>query len=322
MKWRKLRHIFDPTQWNDGIDRDWMKTHSQCPSAVIFENYVRVYFSCRPKNDANGQAKSYTTWLDLDRKDLTQVLRVSNEPVMPLGDLGCFDEHSVYPTSTIVEGSIVKLYYAGWYRCSSVPFNCAIGLALSDDGGVTFKRHSKGPILGPSGDEPFVLSGPKIRKFDNKYFLYYLAGTEWIDHNGKAEVIYKIKMATSHNGVDFKKEYQNIIPDVLDGNECQAGPDVFYLDGKYHMYFVYREGLEFRSETGRGYKIGYAHSNDLYNWTRDDAQAGIGYSETGWDSKMQHYPHIFEIDGNHYMIYNGNDFGKYGLGLAKLINSP
>jgi hypothetical protein len=84
------------------------------------------------------------------------------------------------------------------------------------------------------------------------------------------------------------------------------------------MYFAYREGLEFRTQIGRGYKIGYAYSDDLIKWTRDDKSAGISYSSEGWDSTMHHYPHIFELNGNYYMLYNGNDFGKYGFGLAIL----
>ena len=84
------------------------------------------------------------------------------------------------------------------------------------------------------------------------------------------------------------------------------------------MYFAYREGLDFRNIPGRGYKIGYATSLDLIKWERKDNEAGIEYSENGWDSTMHHYPHVFELNGKYYMLYNGNDFGKYGLGLAVL----
>ena len=84
------------------------------------------------------------------------------------------------------------------------------------------------------------------------------------------------------------------------------------------MYFVYREGTDFRKTLGRGYKIGYATSKDLFNWDRKDGESGIPYSEDGWDSTMQHYPHVFKINNEIYMTYNGNDFGKYGFGLAIL----
>lgn len=320
MNWKKLGHIFDPTKWDDGIDRPWMKTHSQCTHALILDSVVRVYFSCRPEKDSSGLAKSYTTFLDLDRNDLCKIISVSENPVMPLGELGTFDEFAVYPSCNIRHEDTILLYYAGWNRMKSVPFNTSIGLAVSKDEGRTFTRLGPGPILSADVYEPFVLSGPKVRKFNDTWFMFYLAGIKWIDDHGTPEIIYKNRMAVSSDGINWQRCNKNIIPDVLDENECQAGPDVFYMDGKYHMYFIYREGLNFRTTPGRGYKIGYAYSNDLFNWTRDDSKAGISYSEEGWDSTMHHYPHVFELDGNHYMLYNGNDFGKYGFGLAVLEN--
>ena len=318
MNWRKLGHIFDPTIWNDGVNRPWMKTHSQCTHALVLDSVVRIYFSCRPENDENGFAKSYTTFLDLDKNNLTKIIRVSDKPVMLLGELGTFDEFAVYPSCNIKHENKILFYYAGWTRCQSVPFNTSIGLATSTDNGETFERVGSGPILSADLFEPFVLSGPKVRKFNSKWYMFYLAGLKWINHNNKPEIIYKNRLATSDDGINWKRYNQNIIPDILGENECQAGPDVFYKDGLYHMYFVYREGLDFRTIPGRGYKIGYATSLNLIDWDRKDTEAGIFYSESGWDSSMQHYPHVFEVDGNYYMTYNGNDFGKYGFGLAIL----
>lgn len=319
MKWKKLGHIFNPTTWNDGIDRPWMKTHSQCTHALVLESVVRIYFSCRPENDKNGFAKSYTTFLDLDKNDLTKIVRVSDKPILPLGELGSFDEFAVYPSCNIRHEDKILFYYAGWTRCQSVPFNTSIGLAISEDNGETFKRMGLGgPILSAGVYEPFVLSGPKVRKFDDKWYMFYLAGTKWLTHNGRSEIIYKNRLAISDDGINWQRHNQNIIQDALDENECQAGPDVFYKDGVYHMYYVYREGLDFRDIPGRGYKIGYATSNNLLDWERRDSEAGIEYSEKGWDSKMHHYPHVFKVGENYYMTFNGNDFGKYGFGLAIL----
>ena len=318
-KWKKLGRIFNPQDVNDGIERKWMAGFSQCTSALIYDDFVRVYFSCRPENDEDGQATSYTTFVDLDRKDLTKILRVSRFPVLPLGKLGTFDENAVYPTSTIRHENKVLLYYAGWSRCKSVPFNTSIGLAYSTDG-MQFKRLGMGPILSHSLDEPFVVSGPKVRIFNDKWYMYYLAGNEWILHEGKPEVVYKIRMATSLDGINWNKVNKNIIDNLLENTECQAGPDVFYLNGKYHMYFVYRSALSFRNNKINVYRIGYAFSQDLFNWTRDDDNVGITFSEQGWDSDMLHYPHVFELDKKFYMLYNGNEFGKYGFGLAELEN--
>jgi predicted GH43/DUF377 family glycosyl hydrolase len=317
MKWTKLGQIFDPTQVNDGIDRDWMKSHSQSPSAVIFDTFVRIYFSCRPEPDSDGQYVSYTTYIDLDRNDLTKVVNIAQSPIMELGELGTFDEFAIYPTSVVQDGTDMLMYYAGWSRCKSVPYTVSIGLAIGNTQGTQFTRYSKGPILTNSAFEPFELSGPKVRKIGGKWYMYYLAGEKWQIVDNRAESLYKIRLAVSDDGVTWTKLNRDLITSKLEDGECQAGPDVFFKDGMYHMYFTYRHAHDYRNKD-RGYRIGYAYSSDAITWTRDDSKAGIGLSTIGWDSEMQHYPHVFEVDNDHYMVYNGNDFGRYGLGLAKL----
>jgi hypothetical protein len=83
------------------------------------------------------------------------------------------------------------------------------------------------------------------------------------------------------------------------------------------MFFCYRYSTGYRGKE-KGYRIGYAHSNNLYDWIRDDSKAGIDISKNGWDSEMISYPHVFELDGAVYMLYLGNQVGKYGFGLARL----
>jgi hypothetical protein len=83
------------------------------------------------------------------------------------------------------------------------------------------------------------------------------------------------------------------------------------------MFFCYRHSSHYRGKQN-GYRIGYAASTDLTNWVRDDAKAGIDVSEEGWDSEMTSYPHVFELDGNIYLAYLGNQVGRHGFGLAVL----
>ena len=45
----------------------------------------------------------------------------------------------------------------------------------------------------------------------------------------------------------------------------------------------------------------------------------IDVSNDGWDSEMICYPYVFDHKGKRYMLYNGNDYGKKGFGLAILI---
>ena len=315
-KWKKLGRIFDPAEVRH---KSWMQEYAQAPSVVIFENHVRVFFSSRTVPDTNGQYVSRLGYIDLNCKNLFEITKICNEPVLPLGGLGTFDEFGTYPVSVIKTEKEIRAYYAGWTRCESVPFNAAIGLAISNDDGNTFNKPGLGPVLSYTPNEPFVLGSPKIRKFNNVWYLWYSAGKKWIKNNSKPEPIYKIRMATSIDGINWTKFGQDIIESLLEPNECQASADVFFYDQKYHMFFSYRYNLNFR-EPGRGYRIGYAVSDDLFNWKRDDRKAGLTASESGWDSESVSYPFVFELNNNIYMLHQGNEIGKNGFGLAELVS--
>jgi predicted GH43/DUF377 family glycosyl hydrolase len=150
--------------------------------------------------------------------------------------------------------------------------------------------------------------------------MWYIFGVQWISSEiGKPpERVYKIAHATSVDGIEWVKEGRLIISDKLNNLECQALPTVIEIAGVFHMFFCYREAYDFRNNSSRGYKIGYAFSNDLINWTRDDSNSGVEISDSEWDSKMQCYPHIFKMNENYYLLYNGNDFGRFGFGVAKM----
>lgn len=312
--WKKLGKLFTPQEINN---RPWLKEFAQAPSALIFDNFVRIYFSCRPHVDKNSQYISYSAYVDLDRANLFSVLGVSESPILSLGGLGEFDEFGTYPVSVIRNGHEIRAYYAGWTRCESVPFNVAIGAAVSRDDGKTFIKLGNGPILSYSPDEPFVLSGPKIRKFNNTWYLWYIAGRKWKMVEGMAEPVYKIRMAISEDGIQWKKVNRDLIESRIEEDEAQASPDVFFANGKYHMFFCYRFSSHYRGKKN-GYRIGYACSTNLIDWVRDDTKAGIDVSEQGWDSEMISYPHVFELDGKNYLAYLGNEVGRDGFGLAVL----
>ncbi|NQY54069.1 MAG: glycosylase [Campylobacteraceae bacterium] len=316
-KWNKLGVLFEPQKV---LNRKWLKEFAQAPSVIIFDDYIRVYFSCRPLPDESKQYVSYSAYVDLKRNNLFEILRVSEDPILQLGEKGTFDEFGTYPVSVIKKDNDYIAYYGGWTRCESIPFTVAIGMAISKDGGKTFKKLGQGPLIAPSINEPFVLSGPKIRKFNNKWYLWYVAVTKWLENDGKPEAVYKIRMAISNDGINWERNEENIISNDLEENECQASPDVIFSNGIYHMFFCYKYCLDFRNNN-RGYRIGYASSTDMITWTRDDSKVGIDISNEGWDSQSIAYPHVFELDNSVYMLYLGNHVGKFGFGIAKLEGS-
>jgi len=293
-----------------------MHEFAQAPSTLLFDDFVRIYFSCRSQKDEKDQFVSYSAYVDVGKKDF-KIKNIAQRPILELGKKGTFDEFGTYPFSAIkISDNEIWGYYAGWTRCESVPFNTAIGMSISRDNGKTFKKLGVGPVLSYSPDEPFIISGPKIRRFNNHYYLFYIAGKKWILVDGRPEMSTKIRCAVSDDGISWRKLGRNLIPEKYDEDESQASPDVFYSNGKYHMFFDYWIPTNFRQTKKR--RIGYASSLDLIHWERNDEKAGITVSENGFDNEMQAYPHVFEIDGQIYMLYLGNEVGRYGFGLAEL----
>lgn len=318
MKWKKLGKIFDPTEHqlpNRCVE------FAQSPQTLVLQDRVRVYFSTRERDDS-GKYLSHIAYADFSL-DMTEFLDLSSEPVLPLGGLGCFDEHGIFPINICNDGDRVLAYTTGWNRKVSVSADASIGLAISEDDGQTFVRHGNGPVMTASLDEPFLVADAFVQKYKDTYYMWYIYGTDWkkFSEDDAPDRIYKIAQATSDDGINWKRDGVRIIDDKLNADECQALPTVLYLNDRFHMYFCYREAHGFREQTDRSYRIGYAYSFDLVTWTRDDSLAGIDVAVDGWDSKMQCYPHIFKSGGKVFLLYNGNEFGRFGFGLAQLQRS-
>jgi hypothetical protein len=116
MKWIKKGKIFDPTQYKLP---NKCNEFAQSPQTLVFDNFVRIYFSTRSKED-NGQYLSHIAFIDMSL-DLKNVLNVSSETIIGLGVLGSFDEHGIFPISPFQDNNRMFAYTCGWSRRISVP---------------------------------------------------------------------------------------------------------------------------------------------------------------------------------------------------------
>jgi hypothetical protein len=316
MKWEKLGKIFDPRDHALASD---CKEFAQAPQVVVFPEFVRVFFSTRER-DAVGKFLSHVAFVDMDRS-FERVLRVSSHQVIPLGARGTFDEHGIFPISPLRVGDRIYAYTTGWTRRVSVSTDSGIGLAISDDGGETFVRHGQGPVLSASLHEPFLVSDGFVIQHDGRFHMWYIYGQRWIrpSESGAPDRVYKIAHATSADGINWIKSQSEVIPDRIDVDECQALPTVTFHDGRFHMVFCYRHATDFRRNRERGYRLAHATSTDLIHWQRDDAPVLPMGTGDEWDADMQCYPHLVRVDRATYLLYNGNEFGRFGFGLARAV---
>jgi predicted GH43/DUF377 family glycosyl hydrolase len=315
LKWKKLGKIFDPTQHklaNNCVE------FAQSPQVLEFENFIRIYFSTREKDSA-GKFISHISFIEMD-KNFRELLKVSDHTIITMGALGCYDEHGIFPLNVLRDNNRVLGFIGGWNRRVSVDIETSIGLAISHDDGLTFKRIGDGPVLSSTLDEPFLVGDPFVLKLKDTYHMWYIYGTQWIQNPVKdvKERVYKIGHAVSADAVNWIKTNRQIIADKLNETECQALPSVIFLNNRYHMVFCYRQAIGFRENSKDAYRIGYAYSEDGLNWTRDDDNVGIDTTPGDWDSDMMCYPHICNCNGKIYLLYNGNNFGRNGFGVAVL----
>ena len=139
--------------------------------------------------------------------------------------------------------------------------------------------------------------------------MWYLSCREWKLEAGKPKHWYHIRYAESADGIKWKRTGIVCIDFVTRSEHAISRPCVIKENNWYKMWYSYR---------GKNYRIGYAESSDGLHWTRKDREAGIRVSRSGWDSKMIEYPFVFDHQGSRYLLYNGNDYGKTGIGLALL----
>lgn len=303
--WIKKGHIF-----NTNGEFAWNRTHAQVPIVDILQDRIRIYYATR-----NSDGQSNISYIEVDKVDPQVVLYEHNKPLLDFGNLGCFDDSGIMPSSIVNVGKKKFLYYIGWTTRGTVPYQNGIGLAISDDGGLTFSRFSEGPVISINHIEPYF-SGTSFVTFQNNTFkMWYLSCIKWEKINGKPEPIYNIKYAESMDGI-FWNQTGKVAIELNDDEGGLVSAAVIKEDNKYKMWFGKRKKADYRNNITNSYKIGYAESLDGKEWIRKDNEAGINISKEGWDSEMISYPYVFKMDNNLVMLYNGNGFGKTGFGYA------
>ena len=306
MGWRKQGFVFVP----DG-SISWMRTHAQVPTAFVVDDVVRVLIATR---DDRGRARVGV--VDLSRRDPTQVVRVHETPALDFGAPGTFDEDGVMPSEVLDVDGELWMYYSGWNQKVSTPYHNATGLAVSVDGGRTFRRKYEGPVLERTAEEPHLAVTPTVVRDGARFLCWYISGLRWIDVNGHREPVYAIKHAFSDDGVHWTRPSRLCIEQRHE-NEAFSRPCVRKSTSGWEMWYCFRDSHDFRDGSG-SYRIGYATSTDGQEWVRRDDDVGITVSESGWDSTMICYPFVFDIGADRYMVHNGNGFGRSGFGICKL----
>lgn len=305
MRWRKLGIVYRP----DG-SQPWAGSHAMIPTPLrLSDSIIRVFITC-----CDDLGIGRPGYVDVLASDPTRVISVSEEPLLDIGKPGTFDENGILCCSVIDAGDgIWNMYYVGFELGTKIRYRLLTGLAQSRDGGRTFARIGRTPILERSDKELFFRGGPFCLKEKGCYRLWYVAGSTWIDIDGKAMPVYDIRYAESNDGIHWPSEGIVQIP-ITEPDEHGFGrPYVIPKPGGgYRMFYsVRRKSL-------RAYRLGYAESQDGHVWQRMDNRLNLNITPGSFDSDAIMYAAPIQIDNRLYVFYNGNDFGRDGFAVAVL----
>ncbi len=291
---------------------EWNKTHASVPTVdILSKTRWRIYFATR-----DAQNHSHPTYIEVDSSDPRKILYEHDKPILGLGKPGSFDDSGIMPSWVVTYQGRKFLYYIGWTIGDVTPYRNAIGLAVSEDGGETFHKIPENPIFGLTREEPYFTGTSCVLIDKGVWKNWYLSATGWSTVNGCMEPRYHLKYAQSKNGIDWERKGTVAIDYLNEEEGGLARASVLHNGGLYQMWFSYRKLQKYRTSPEASYRIGYAQSEDGVHWKRRDCDSGIDISREGWDSEMIEYPHVISSSEGLVMFYNGNGFGRSGLGYA------
>jgi len=295
VRWEKRGIVIRPKR-----NLFWSKSHAMVPTPEkITKSIYKIYYSGRDREN-----RSHIGFAILDLSEPIRVLEYADEPVVSPGDLGCFDDNGVTPSCVIDINGEKYLYYIGWNPGSTVRVHLFGGLAISRDGGKTFNRWSRAPVIERCRTDPFLNTAPWVVPYKDQYRMYYVSGTGWQNQDLPR---YNIKLGISNDGKEWRREGHVCIDFADESENALARPYVIFDEDVWKMWFAHK---------GETYRLGYAESEDGLEWKRNDEYAGLTVSREGFDSEMVEYAAVVKHRGRRYMFYNGNDYGYDGIGMA------
>lgn len=296
MRWVKKQNIFN-------------KHHAQLPVVDEYDLFYRLYYSTRI------EGKSQPMFIDIDKNNPNLILNESKKPILKLGESGSFDWAGIMPTEIITIGDVKFLYYIGWSLRLDVPYHNNLGLAISYDNGETWQKYSNGPVLSTSHLEPGYIGTVSVLIEKNIWRMWYLSCLNWVKSNIGMEPTYDIKYAESIDGINWLPSGLTCIP--LENNEGGISSQrVLKINGKYYMWYSIRNVLDYRTNTENSYRIKMATSDNGYDWVKNNNTELDIDSSSEWDNIMVCYPFLIKKENKLIMFYNGNGFGKTGIGYA------
>ncbi len=304
MIWKKKGLIYCPQS-----EASWWISHAMAPAAFMLDNNViRILMGCW---DAHGISR--IGYIDVSAEKPDVIIGKSVNPILDIGEPGCFDDNGVFPGHVYKYDGKIYLYYTGFQKLNKIPFTNFSGLAISYDGGYTFERVSKVPVMDRADEGLFTRAGTSVIIEKNIFKACYSVGSGWTFIAGKERPIYEVNYIESFDGVSFGSEGRCIVKCDSSIEHGLGRPQIITINNIYYVFYT-RRMLNFK------YHMGVARSYDLVSWERIDSWLSTvshGFPHE-FDSQMVYFPCVINSGKRIFLFYSGNGYGKSGVGYAEL----
>ncbi len=217
------------------------------------------------------------------------------------------------------------LYFTGWGHRADGHLPNTTGVAISDDGGMTYHYHDQHPVI--PLDRPWDAEGTGsiwILKESDRLRMYYTAlgayqpKPEGIrTHHGDPLPQIGIGYAESTDGLHWQKPLDHLVVsprgfDIEPYEYICSKPCILKQGNRYIMWV---------STFGTAYRVHRLTSHDGIHWQwepRIEPDGELGIGTTGaFDDHQRSYPTMIATDdGTLHCWYTGNAFGCHGMGYA------
>jgi hypothetical protein len=272
------------------------------PAAMaIRDSQVRIYFNSRDRQNRSNiySIDLYGEKLEPDYSSIS--LQHSH------GTKDSYFSHGLSVGQIFSMNNEKSLSVMGWKNYVDKHWEGRIGYIPFDAQGNLTQLLPK-PWMDLDNQDSISLSYPAIYEDINSTVIWYGSTLTWDAGNG--EMLHILKEARlSSDGRVIKGDKK--LPYVLGSAQAFSRPAVVQIDKDFLLAYSYRGNTT-------KYRIGFMLLGNFNSASHLGGISAFLTSKNEWESEMVEYPSFFSFQDQLFMLYNGNAFGKTGIGIVRI----
>jgi hypothetical protein len=242
-------------------------------------------------------------------KGYPEVVDVKQNPILDLGVKGSFSQYGVGMGAFWPNQVNGELYFVAFDRPKGFKFKAFTGKARFDVSSQQYVHTSDTPKFGPEMGGRTIVGVHDIFEHDGLTHILVSIGSGFERINGKEYPQYQVHLAS---GTDLEHL------EISDKPIIEAISPTYRI-GRPRITKIH-DGFEILVTAGTldgSYLPEAYYSPNLSEWTKGSVKSFVSQQIKDFDDLHQCYLSRFNINGEEWIVYNGNHMGIDGFGFAR-----